>query len=164
MTGVQTCALPIFSALSLPIKQYPDITPPQIRVSATYPGADAKTLANTVAAPLEDEINGVDDMIYMSSTSSNSGSYSLTVTFKTGTDTDMALVRVQNRVQQTTPKLPSEVTERGITTSASFSNMLGMVILTSPRGTRDELFLNDYALNNVSNSAEIGRASCRERV
>lgn len=142
----------IISAFSLPIKQYPDITPPQIRVSATYPGADAKTLANTVAAPLEDEINGVDDMIYMSSTSSNSGSYSLTVTFKTGADTDMALVRVQNRVQQATPKLPSEVTERGITTSASFSNMLGMVILTSPRGTRDELFLNDYALNNVSNT------------
>ena len=77
---------------------------------------------------------------------------SLTVTFKTGADTDMALVRVQNRVQQATPKLPSEVTERGITTSASFSNMLGMVILTSPRGTRDELFLNDYALNNVSNT------------
>ena len=90
----------VISALSLPIKQYPDITPPQIRVSATYPVADAKTLANTVAAPLEDEINGVDDMIYMSSTSSNSGSYSLTVTFKTGADTDMALVRVQNRVQQ----------------------------------------------------------------
>ena len=83
----------VISALSLPIKQYPDITPPQIRVSATYPGADAKTLANTVAAPLEDEINGVDDMIYMSSTSSNSGSYSLTVTFKTGADTDMAYTK-----------------------------------------------------------------------
>lgn len=103
----------IISAFSLPIKQYPDITPPQIRVSANYPGADAKALTNTVAAPLEDEINGVDDMIYMSSTSSNTGSYSLTITFKTGTDTDMALVKVQNRVQQASSKLPKEVTAQG---------------------------------------------------
>ena len=98
------------SAFNLPIKQYPDITPPQVRVSANYPGADAKALTNTVAAPLEDEINGVDDMIYMSSTSSNTGSYSLAITFKTGTDTNMALVKVQNRVQQASSKLPKEVT------------------------------------------------------
>ena len=140
------------SAFNLPIKQYPDITPPQVRVSANYPGADAKALTNTVAAPLEDEINGVDDMIYMSSTSSNTGSYSLAITFKTGTDTNMALVKVQNRVQQASSKLPKEVTAQGVTTSASFSDMLGLIVLGSPGGTRDELFLSDYATNNVANA------------
>ena len=140
------------SAFNLPIKQYPDITPPQVRVSANYPGADAKALTNTVAAPLEDEINGVDDMIYMSSTSSNTGNYSLAITFKTGTDTNMALVKVQNRVQQASSKLPKEVTAQGVTTSASFSDMLGLIVLGSPGGTRDELFLSDYATNNVANA------------
>jgi hydrophobe/amphiphile efflux-1 (HAE1) family protein len=142
----------IISALSLPIKQYPDISPPQINVSATYPGADAETLTNTVAAPLEEELNGVDGMIYMSSTSANNGSYSLTVTFKTGTDTDMALVKVQNRVQQASAKLPKEVTARGLTASASFSDTLGIIVLGSPQGTRDELFLSDYATNNIANT------------
>lgn len=105
-----------------------------------------------MAAPLEDEINGVDDMIYMSSTSSNTGSYSLAITFKTGTDTNMALVKVQNRVQQASSKLPKEVTAQGVTTSASFSDMLGLIVLGSPGGTRDELFLSDYATNNVANA------------
>ena len=90
----------IIAAFNLPVKQYPDVAPPQVSVSATYSGADAETLANTVGIPLEEAINGVDDMIYMSSTSSSTGRYSLTITFKTGTDTDMALVKVQNRVQQ----------------------------------------------------------------
>lgn len=141
----------VISMLSLPVKQYPDVAPPQIQVHASYPGADAETLANTVAAPLEEAINGVDGMIYMNSTSSNSGSYSLTVTFRTGTDSDMALVKVQNRVQQATPLLPSEVTQRGITTDTSFSDTLGFLALISPNGTRDKLFLNDYAYNNISN-------------
>ena len=125
--------------------------PPQIQVHATYPGADAETLINSVASPLEEAINGVDGMIYMNSTSSNSGYYSLTVTFKTGTDPDMALVKVQNRVQQATPLLPSEVTQRGLTTSTSFSDTLGFFALSSPNGTRDELFLSDYANNNIAN-------------
>ena len=103
----------IMAAFSLPIKQYPDVAPPQIQVSANYPGASAETLANAVAIPLEEAINGVEGMIYMSSTSSNTGNYSLTVTFKTGTNIDMALVKVQNRVQQAAPLLPSEVTQRG---------------------------------------------------
>lgn len=142
----------IICALGLPVKQYPDVAPPQIQVRATYPGADAETLANTVAAPLEEAINGVDGMIYMSSTSSNTGSYSLTVTFKTGTNSDMALVKVQNRVQQAMPQLPAEVTARGITTTASFSNTLGFLAFTSPNGTRDALFLNDYAYSHIVNA------------
>lgn len=142
----------IIAAFNLPVKQYPDVAPPEVRVSATYSGADAETLANTVGVPLEEAINGVDDMIYMSSTSSNTGLYSLTITFKTGTDPDMALVKVQNRVQQATPLLPSEVTKRGITTETMFSDTLGFVALMSPNGTRDELFLADYAYNSVSNT------------
>ena len=110
----------VISATRLAVKQYPDVAPPQIQVHATYPGADAETLINSVASPLEEAINGVDGMIYMNSTSSNSGYYSLTVTFKTGTDPDMALVKVQNRVQQATPLLPSEVTQRGLTTSTQY--------------------------------------------
>ncbi|MDR3264615.1 MAG: efflux RND transporter permease subunit [Synergistaceae bacterium] len=142
----------LISALNLPIKQYPDVAPPQVQVFADYPGADAETLANTLAAPLEEAINGVDDMIYMNSTSSNSGRYTLSVTFKTGTDPDMALVKVQNRVQQATPQLPSEVTARGITTRTSFSNQLGFVALISPNGTRDKLFLLDYANGTIANA------------
>ena len=141
----------IIGAFSLPIAQYPEITPPQIRVSATYPGATADVLANTVGAPLEEIVNGVDDMIYMNSTSSNDGNYTLTVTFKTGTDPDMALVKVQNKVQQATPLLPREVTDRGITVTTQFSDILGFVALISPKGTRDELFLSDYAYSNVKN-------------
>jgi hydrophobe/amphiphile efflux-1 (HAE1) family protein len=142
----------LISALNLPIKQYPDVAPPQVQVFADYPGADAETLANTVAAPLEEAINGVDDMIYMNSTSSNSGHYTLAVTFKTGTNSDMALVKVQSRVQQATSQLPSEVTARGITTRTSFSNQLGFVAFVSPNGTRDSLFLLDYANGTIANA------------
>lgn len=141
----------VIAAFNLPVKQYPDVAPPQIQVFAEYPGADAETMANTLAAPLEEAINGVDDMIYMNSTSSNSGRYSLSITFKTGTDSNMALVRVQNRVQQATPQLPSEVTARGITTRTSFANQLGFVALVSPKGTRDSLFLMNYAYSNIAN-------------
>ncbi|MDR1943317.1 MAG: efflux RND transporter permease subunit [Synergistaceae bacterium] len=141
----------IISAFSLPVKQYPNVTPPQIQVNASYPGADAETLANTVAAPLEEAINGVDDMIYMNSSSNSSGFYNLTITFRTGTDTNMSLVKVQNRVQQALPLLPAEVSQRGVTTNASFSDTLGFMALISPNGTRDSLFLTDYAFNNVAN-------------
>ncbi|MDR3321789.1 MAG: efflux RND transporter permease subunit [Synergistaceae bacterium] len=141
----------VISGLSLSVKQYPDVAPPAIRIWATYPGADAETVADTLAAPLEEALNGVEDMIYMSSTSSNSGSYVLTITFRTGTDADMAMVNVQNRVHQATPLLPSEVTQRGINVLKTFSDMLGIIALTSPNGTRDTQFLIDYAYNNISN-------------
>jgi len=141
----------IIAAYTLPIQQYPEVTPPQIEIEANYPGAAAEVLANTVGAPLEEVVNGVDGMIYMNSTSSNSGYYSLTVTFKTGTDPDMALVKVQNKVQEATPLLPSEVTARGITVRSQFSDALGFLALISPHGTRNSLFLNDYAYNNIKN-------------
>lgn len=138
-------------AYSLPVKQYPDVAPPQIQVWTSYPGADAQTLANSVGTPIEEAVNGVEDMLYMSSTSSNNGEYSLSITFKTGTNTNMALVKVQNKVQQATSQLPQAVTANGITVEASFSNMLGFLALVSPKGTRDELFLTDYANSSVKN-------------
>jgi hydrophobe/amphiphile efflux-1 (HAE1) family protein len=141
----------VISGFSLPVKQYPDVAPPTVQIFATYPGADAETVANTVASPMEEALNGVDDMIYMNSTSSNSGSYNLTITFRTGVDADMAMINVQNRIQQVTPLLPTEVTQRGISVTKSFSDMLGFIALASPNGTRDPLFLLDYAHNNVSN-------------
>lgn len=140
------------AAFSLPIAQYPDVTPPQIRVWANYRGADAVTVANTLGAPLEETVNGVEGMIYMESTSSNNGTYSLFVTFETGTDPDMALVRVQNRVTQISPQLPSEVVADGITVESSFSDTLGMYSLRSPNGTYDEAALMNYAYNNIRNT------------
>ena len=99
----------IISIFSLPISLYPEITPPMVTVSANYPGASAEVLAKTVGIPIEQEINGVENMLYMDSSSQNDGSYSLSVSFEVGTDPDMAQVKVQNRVQQATPKLPQEV-------------------------------------------------------
>ena len=139
----------IISIFSLPVEQYPEVAPPQIRVNTSYRGADAETIANTLAAPLEEEVNGVEGMIYMDSTSSNNGEYTLYVTFATGTDPDMALVRVQNRVSQVQPQLPQEVVDEGITVETSFSDTLGFLALTSPNGTYDELELLNYAYANI---------------
>lgn len=138
-------------AVSLPIEQYPNVTPPQIQVSGTYRGASAEVVTNTVAAPLEEVVNGVDGMIYMNSSSSNDGSYSLSVTFATGTDPDMALVKVQNRVQQATPLLPTEVTTQGLTVESRFSDTLGFIGLISPNETYSSLELTNYANANVKN-------------
>lgn len=138
-------------ALKLPIRQYPNIAPPQIRVVAAYPGADAQTVALTVGTPLEEAINGVENMLYMNSSSGNNGYYALTITFENGTDKDMALIRVRNRIQQTVSRLPQIVNTMGINVVSSSSGMIGMLVLTSPNGTRDELFLTNYADNNVSN-------------
>ena len=135
----------IISIFSLPIAQYPQVTPPQIVVHAMYPGASAAVLAATVAGPIEDAVNGVQDMIYMSSTSDNSGNYSLTVSFAVGTDVDMAQVKVQNRVAQAEPMLPSEVTQQGVTVETQSSDMLGFLVLRSPDGSRDRLYLSDYS-------------------
>ncbi|WP_455594544.1 efflux RND transporter permease subunit [Cloacibacillus porcorum] len=142
----------VISIFSLPISQYPEVAPPQIRISTTYRGADAETIANTLAAPLEEQVNGVDGMIYMNSTSNNNGEYSLYVTFATGTDPDMALARVQNRISQVTPQLPSEVVEQGITVETSFSDTLGFLGLISPNGTHGDLELMNYAYSNVRNT------------
>ncbi|MDA7947514.1 MAG: efflux RND transporter permease subunit [Hyphomicrobiaceae bacterium] len=129
----------------IPISEYPDIAPPQVVVNAQYPGANASDIAKTVAIPIETQVNGVDNMIYMSSTSSNNGTYQLTVTFAVGTDPDIAAVNVQNRVSLASPQLPQAVVQQGVTTKKQSSSMLLVVNLISPNSTHDEIFLSNYA-------------------
>jgi len=130
---------------ALPIAQYPNISPPTVQVTTTYPGANAQVLADTVASTIEEEINGVEGMIYMSSTCSSNGSYTLTVTFEVGTDMDMAAVLVQNRVSTAMATLPEDVKRIGVTTKKQSTNMVLMICLISPDGTYDKLFLSNYA-------------------
>ena len=144
----------IISIFSLPVAQYPMVTPPQITVSASYPGASAEVLADTVAGPLEDAVNGVDDMIYMSSTSDSSGNYALTVSFAVGTDIDISLVKVQNRVAQATPLLPAEVVQKGVSVQNQSSDILGFLMVRSPDRSRDSLFLSDYAYKVIKPALE----------
>lgn len=134
---------------SLPVTQYPEITPPTVQVSAVYPGANSRVVAETVAAPIEQQVNGVEGMIYMSSTSANDGSYALTVTFEVGTDLDTAQVLVQNRVKLAEPNLPEEVKRQGVNTKKQSSNIILFVSLFSPDGRYDELFLSNYATLRV---------------
>ncbi len=140
------------AVFSLPISLYPEITPPEVTVSASYPGASAEVLASTVGIPLEEEVNGVEDMLYMSSTSENSGSYRLTVTFAVGVDPDMAQVKVQNRIQQALTKLPEEVQRQGISVKRRSSDILGFITVLSPNRTHDKLFLSNYVENNIKNN------------
>jgi HAE1 family hydrophobic/amphiphilic exporter-1/multidrug efflux pump len=144
----------ILSIASLPIAQYPQVTPPQVVVSAIYPGASAEVLADTVAGPIEDSVNGVDNMIYMSSTADSSGSYALTITFEVGTDPDIAQVQVQNRVSQAQPLLPTEVIQQGVSVKTQSADMLGFVMLRSPKGTLGELALSDYAYKIIKPALE----------
>ena len=134
----------LVTVLNLPISQYPEIAPPTVQVSAIYPGANAKIIADTVAAPIEEQVNGVEGMLYMQSTSTNSGTYDLTVTFETGTDPDMASVLVQNRVAIATPSLPEEVKQVGVTTKKRSSSIVMMVSIMSPDGTYDKYYLSNY--------------------
>ncbi|MFQ5757332.1 MAG: efflux RND transporter permease subunit [Acidiferrobacterales bacterium] len=129
----------------LPVAQYPEITPPTVEVSATYPGANAQVVAETVAAPIEQQVNGVEGSIYMSSTSASDGSYKLTVSFEVGTDLDFAQVLVQNRVKLAEPNLPEEVKRQGINTKKKSTNIILFISLLSPEGRYDELFLSNYA-------------------
>ncbi|MBY6065659.1 efflux RND transporter permease subunit [Leisingera aquaemixtae] len=142
----------VIGYFALPVAQFPEITPPVVNVTATYTGANAETVEKSVAAPIEAQVNGVDGMLYMSSTSADNGSYSLAVTFEVGTDPDIASVNVQNRVAQATAALPSEVNANGVVTQKSSSNMLLVTALTSPNGSYDSVFLSNYAAINIKDA------------
>ena len=133
----------------LPISQYPQVTPPEISVTYNYPGANAREVMNTIATPIEDEVNGVDDMLYMSSDSTNDGQYELEVSFDVESDRDMDLVKVQNRLSQAEAKLPSEAKQLGGRIRAQSSDTLGFFALYSPKGTINRLALSDYAYGNI---------------
>lgn len=141
--------LGLIAYTGLPIAQYPEIAPPSIVVRASYPGADAQTVARTVATPLEQEINGVEGMLYMSSYSTGDGSMSLTITFKLGTDLDNAQVQVQNRVAVAEPRLPEDVRRLGVTTTKSSPDLMMVVHMLSPDDTYDQLYVSNYAKTRV---------------
>ncbi len=130
---------------NLPISEYPDVVPPSVQVTANYPGANPRTIAETVAGPLEEAVNGVENMIYMKSTASSDGQMSLTVTFKGGTNIDLAAVQVQNRVAQAIPRLPEAVRALGVSTVKSSSSITMVVHLDSPNKTYDALYLSNFA-------------------
>jgi len=133
----------------LPIAQYPEIAPPTVTITARYPGASAETLAKTVAAPIEEQLSGVEDLLYFNSTSASNGSISITGTFEVGTDVDKATFDVNNRVQLANPRLPDEVRRNGVTVAKRSQNILLVAALNSPNSTRDMLYLSNYATQNV---------------
>ena len=135
---------------TLPVAQFPDITPPTVQVTAVYPGASAETVAKTVGVPIEEQVNGVDGMIYMSSSSSSSGQYTLTVTFEVGTDIDMATVLVQNRVNIAQGNLPEAVIQQGIITKKQSTNIVMFLALESDNPLYNSLYLSNYAKLNIT--------------
>jgi HAE1 family hydrophobic/amphiphilic exporter-1 len=146
--------LGVVAILQLPISQYPPITPPTVQVTARYPGASARTLVETVALPIEQQVNGVENMLYMQSTCTNDGTYSLIVTFKIGTDPNFAQVLVQNRVASALAQLPRAVQAQGVVTKKKSTAILQIITLTSPHGKYDALFLSNYATLRLQNELE----------
>jgi len=136
----------------LPIAQYPEIAPPVVTVRAVYPGASAQVIEQTVAAPLENQLTGVEHMLYMSSTSTSSGAVEIQVTFDIGSDVDTAALNVNNRVKQVEPRLPQEVRRQGVTVEKGSSSFLQVIAFTSPDGSRDDLFISNYVTLNVLDS------------
>jgi len=139
----------LLALFRLPISEYPEVVPPTVVVQAQYPGANPKTIAETVASPLEQSINGVEDSLYMFSQATPDGVMNLTITFKLGTDIDKAQVQVQNRVSQALPKLPEEVRNLGVTTTKQSPDLTMVVHLFSPNGQYDEVYLRNYATLQV---------------
>ena len=139
----------LISILGIPVAQLPDIVPPSVQVTASYPGASASVVESTVAQPLEAQVNGVDQMLYMKSNSANDGSYTLTVTFALGTDPDMNAVNVQNRVALAEPGLPEDVKRQGVSVKKKSTALLQVVALYSPKHSYDDLFLSNYATINI---------------
>ena len=140
----------LMSILGLPVAQYPQIAPPTVMISATYPGASAETLTRTVAAPIEDQLSGVENLLYFNSTSSSNGQVSITATFEVGTDIDMAAVELNNRVKIAEPVLPEEVRRNGVTVRKKSTDILMVVALTSPEGSKNTLDLSNYATLNMT--------------
>ena len=149
VTAIVLTLAGIIAGLNLPIAQYPQITLPTVRVSAVYPGASAAVVEQAVAQPIEEQVNGVEGMLYMSSSSSGNGTYSLDLTFGLDRNADIAAVQVQNRASQANARLPGEVINAGITTNKQTPDTLMYIALVSPKGTYDELFLTNYATINV---------------
>src|ERR1700712_289185 len=147
--AILTVVIGLVALLTLPVAQYPDVVPPTVQVTTRYPGASARTLIDTVALPIEQQVNGVEGMIYMQSYSTADGSYSLTVTFKIGTDLNFAQVLVQNRVSSALSQLPTSVQNQGVTVQKKSTSILLFVTLTSPNETYDSLFLSNYATINI---------------
>src|ERR1700723_1366112 len=145
----------LVAVFTLPVAQYPEVTPPTVQVTALYPGANAKTVLDTVAAPIEAQVSGVEGMIYMSSQCTNDGAYNLLVTFKAGMNSDMAQVLVQNRVSLALPVIPALVQNQGISVQKMSPNTLMIVNLISPDGRYDSIFLSNYATIYVKD--ELGR-------
>src|SRR5436190_6557820 len=135
----------VVAVLTLPVAQFPPITPPSIMVMCNYPGANAHVVADSVAAPIEQQINGVEDMMYMVSQSNNDGSYQLTVTFKPGVNLNFAQVLVQNRINLALPLLPDVVKQAGVTTRKRNPDILQVIALYSPGGRYDQLYLSNFA-------------------
>src|SRR5438270_389887 len=135
----------VVAVMNLPVAQYPPITPPCINVQCTYPGANGEDVADSVAAPIEQQINGVEDMMYMVSQSNNDGSYNLLVTFKPGVNLNFAQVLVQNRINLAMPLLPDVVKQAGVITKKRNPDILLVIAITSPNGTYDQLYLSNFA-------------------
>jgi len=142
----------LIALMNIPVAQYPEITPPTIQVTAIYPGASSEVLAKTVAGPIEKEVNGVENMLYMSSSCSNSGIYTLSVTFEVGSNPDIDQVNLQNRLQLATPKLPREVVDQGLTVRRRSTDIMAIVSFFSPEKSRDMLFLSNYVSSNVKDA------------
>ena len=153
--AVITLLFGVVAMYRLPVERYPPITPPTVQVSANYPGANAKVVTETVAAPIEQEINGVENMMYMSSTSSADGSYTLTITFEIGTNLDTAQVLVQNRLNVAEPRLPEEVRRQGLTVRKQSSNIVLAISMTAPPPKdKYNLSIDPQALAGTGTTAE----------
>src|ERR1700761_4866697 len=153
LANVLAIVLVLIGAVSLyrlPVSEYPNVVPPTVAVTASYPGASAQTVINTIALPIENQVNGVDRMLYMESTSASDGTYSLIVTFAIGTDPDTDQVLVQNRVQLALASLPYPVQSQGVSVQKKNTAILQIVTLDSPDGKYDSLFMSNYATINLT--------------